>query len=265
MYGKILVGVRDSEQGQDALALGRTLTQASGATMVVAAAPGKDGAGLAQLARAEGADLLVIGPTHRGPVGRMVPGSTAERLLGQAPCAVAIAPPGFGGAEGEPGWRPLSEDLDDSGLRVIGVGYDGTPRAAGALRDAAELAVDAGAALRVFAVTRTPAPLRPGPDSGELQTAAQQAARELRDELARAVAELPPEARAEGTFLRGFPAMELLAAAEKGVDLLVLGSRPGGPVRRALHGSVSSAVIEAARCPVLIVPAGVRARQAVPA
>lgn len=41
--------------------------------------------------------------------------------------------------------------------------------------------------------------------------------------------------------------------------MLVLGSRRGGPVRRAMHGSVSGAVIQEAHCPVLISPAGVKA------
>lgn len=37
------------------------------------------------------------------------------------------------------------------------------------------------------------------------------------------------EARALPVFLRGIPATELVAAAELGVDMLVLGSRSGGP------------------------------------
>jgi hypothetical protein len=39
-----------------------------------------------------------------------------------------------------------------------------------------------------------------------------------------AVSEFPAEVRAEATFLRGSPADELIGAAKKGVDLLMLGS-----------------------------------------
>jgi nucleotide-binding universal stress UspA family protein len=55
-------------------------------------------------------------------------------------------------------------------------------------------------------------------------------------------------------FERGDPVAKLLADAEIGVDLLVLGSRGFGPVMRLLIGSVSSRVIREAPCPVLVVP-----------
>jgi hypothetical protein len=41
------------------------------------------------------------------------------------------------------------------------------------------------------------------------------------------------------------------------MDLLVLGSRGYGPVKRVLLGSVSRRLVNGARCPVLIVPPGV--------
>lgn len=88
-------------------------------------------------------------------------------------------------------------------------------------------------------------------------------AQALRDLLHEVVAELPAEARALPVFLRGNPADELIRATETGVDMLVLGSRPGGPLRRALHSSVSNAVMAQASCPVLICPAGIGARQPV--
>lgn len=84
-------------------------------------------------------------------------------------------------------------------------------------------------------------------------------AESLREELHDAVAPLPAEARALPVFLRGAAALELIRAVEFGVDLLVLGSRPGGPIRRALHNSVSNAVLLEAACPVLIAPGQVDA------
>jgi nucleotide-binding universal stress UspA family protein len=41
--------------------------------------------------------------------------------------------------------------------------------------------------------------------------------------------------------------------------VLVVGSRRFGPLRRALLGGVSSALIDRAACPVVIVPRGVHA------
>ena len=68
-------------------------------------------AGLQAVCEAEGAGLVTVGPTHRGPVGRVLAGTTAERLLSGAPCPVALAPNGY--AEGG---RSLE--------RVV-AGYDG--------------------------------------------------------------------------------------------------------------------------------------------
>lgn len=41
------------------------------------------------VAESEQAAIDVVGSTHTGPLGRVLPGSTGERLLHGAPCAVA--------------------------------------------------------------------------------------------------------------------------------------------------------------------------------
>jgi nucleotide-binding universal stress UspA family protein len=58
-----------------------------------------------------------------------------------------------------------------------------------------------------------------------------------------------------GAHLRmGEVAMEIVALAEElGADLIVMGSRGLGGVRRALMGSVSDSVVRHAHCPVLVV------------
>ena len=43
----------------------------------------------------EDAALIVVGSTHTGRAGRVLPGSTAERLLHGSPCPVAVAPKGY--------------------------------------------------------------------------------------------------------------------------------------------------------------------------
>ena len=58
-----------------------------------------------------------------------------------------------------------------------------------------------------------------------------------------------------GTHLRmGQVDLEIVALAEElGADLIVMGSRGLGGVRRALMGSVSDSVVRHAHCPVLVV------------
>jgi len=262
MYTRILVGYMDTEQGRDALALGRILAQANAAEMMVVTAPDEDGSDLSQIARDNEVDLIVLGGSHRGPIGRVVPGATVERLLGDAPCAVAVAPPGFGQpTEGDSGWRPLGGDAEDVGMRVIGVGYDGSRAAGEALKTAVELAIPNRAALRVYTVARKFAHV-PGGDGDSRGPGVPTEAEVLRGMLHKAVSTLPSETRALPVFIRGFPDQELIAAVEYGVDLLVLGSRAGGPVRRLLHHSVTSTVMREAICPVLISPSNVAAPQA---
>jgi nucleotide-binding universal stress UspA family protein len=67
---------------------------------------------------------------------------------------------------------------------------------------------------------------------------------------------LPPIFECENTLvLVGHAAHEILKAAEiNQVNLIVLGARKQGAVRRALLGSTSEQVVRHARCPVLIVP-----------
>ena len=47
------------------------------------------------VAREAEAGMIVVGSTDRGPAGRVLPGSTAERLLHGSPCPVALAPHGY--------------------------------------------------------------------------------------------------------------------------------------------------------------------------
>lgn len=257
MYRRILIGYQDTAGGRDAMALGTVLAQANKAELVLETA--RDEETLAQLALAHHADLVVLGPSHRGAVGRLVPGATVERLLGEAPCAVAVAPRGFGLREdGDSGWRPLSGDREDPGMRVVGVGYDGSGAAGQALRAAVDLAIPNGAALRVYTVARRYAHL-PGADGDSRGPGVPTEAEVLRGMLGEAVAALPAEVRAQPVFLRGNAADELIEASDAGVDLLVLGCRRGGPLRRKLHQSVTSAVVQRASCPVLISPTGVKA------
>lgn len=60
--------------------------------------------------------VVVVGSTRRGPVGQVLPGSTAARVIEGAPCPVAVAPHGY-----EP---PLG------GVQTIGAAFVPRPRGA---------------------------------------------------------------------------------------------------------------------------------------
>jgi len=65
---------------------------------------------------------------------------------------------------------------------------------------------------------------------------------------------LPPDLPHERVVELGDPANLLRTVLAGGADLAVVGTRGRGPVRAAIYGSVSNAVVNAARCPVVVVP-----------
>jgi nucleotide-binding universal stress UspA family protein len=178
---------------------------------------------LAEVAEAEQADLVVVGSSRRSTLGRLLPGTTAERLLHDAPCPVAVAPCGYSGGD----------------IRRIGVAYDGSPEADAALRAAESFARERSAALTVYCVVEAPS------------DAAIERARHL---LQGVVDNAPPGIRPEWLLLHGVPAAEIAGRAYGVVDLLFVGSRGYGPLRRALLGNVSGALVRAAGCPVVVTP-----------
>jgi nucleotide-binding universal stress UspA family protein len=50
---------------------------------------------LHETAENEDAGLLVVGSTRRAALGRLLPGSTADRLMHGAPCPIAVIPTGW--------------------------------------------------------------------------------------------------------------------------------------------------------------------------
>lgn len=55
---------------------------------------GAVGPAIADFASRSGADLIVVGTTHRKPLNRLVMGSGAEQIVDYAPCSVLVVPPG---------------------------------------------------------------------------------------------------------------------------------------------------------------------------
>src|SRR4051794_12572926 len=94
---------------------------------------------LHDLAEAERAALLVVGSTHTGRAGRVLPGSTGERLLHGTPCSVAIAPKDYRAQANAP-------------IRRIGVAFNDSHEARAAVSAAADLARALDAELEVIGV-----------------------------------------------------------------------------------------------------------------
>jgi nucleotide-binding universal stress UspA family protein len=195
---------------------------------------------LHELAEDTAASLVVVGSTCRGPVGRVLPGSTGERLLHGSPCPVAIVPHGYRSREHE--------------IRVIGVGYDGSEESEAALASACELARHMGAGLRVIRVFDTSQIGTPALMSGPgYISIPRDLERTQREQFEHRVAQQPIDIEIESVFVAGIPSKELPAQSES-LDLLIMGSRGYGPLRAVLLGGVSHALVRKAACPVIILP-----------
>ena len=285
MFKNVLVGVDGSANGRDAIALARQLTDADGKitlahvhrgeldpmkTMqrgllksereasskllkderaatgveaelrdVIALTPG---AGLHGQAERQGADLLVVGSCRHGMLGRAVLGDHARAALNGAPCAVAIASHGYADQSGE--------------LSTIGVAYNGSPESKVALQAARSLADSSGAKVVVREVTFMSAMAYSG-----------FAAIDLGDSVERTVKEAEQRVAAipgvSGKAVYGPPDAELEAFSEE-VDLLAVGSRSYGPVKRLMLGSTANYLARHAGCSLLVLPRGVNQRDAQP-
>lgn len=285
MFDQILVGYDGSDGAEDALALAQRLA-AIGAGRITAACTywyepasarvGKSGVGsgpmraeaesvlaplrerpgdgidvrpipatsaahaLHDLAESLDADLIVVGSTARGPIGRALAGTTAERLLHGGPCAVAVAPRGYRTTA-----RP--------GLHRIGVAYCTDPDSSAALTVAHEIAGATGARLDVITAFDQAAYQTVRLEPSDLADYVLDVRSCVEGDLNDALEALGSGIPMRPVFVDGTPEEVLVQHAAE-LDLLVMGSRSYGPVRRVLLGSVSHAVLQQSPCPVLVVP-----------
>ncbi len=275
MFGNVLVGVDGRQGGRDAIALAlrlgdpdRTLTLAhfySGALRpshaispalvreereasekllederatagvdgtLISATGSSPGRGLHELAEERDADLLVVGSCSHGAFGRVMLGDDTREALNGAPCAVAIAPSGYARHRTPPG--------------KIGVGYNDSPESKAALATARELAAATGAAIHALEVVSLPSYAYGGigmPIYGagieEMLNEATSRMNTLHDVVGHAVYGLTGEE---------------LAAFSNDVDILIVGSRGYGPVKRLVLGSTANYLERHARCALLVLP-----------
>jgi nucleotide-binding universal stress UspA family protein len=190
------------------------------------------GRGLHTVAEQSNADLLVVGSHNRGLAGRVLVGDDTRASLNGARCAIAVAPRGFVARSG--------------GFLRIGVGYDFSQESRAALAAARELAVRDGAKLTALYVVSMPAwgYIAPMPSNwGEI----------VEDDRKAAEQRLATLEHVEGKAVYGLPGEELAAFGDR-VDVLVVGSRNYGPLRRLVLGSTSHGLARHARCALLVMP-----------
>jgi nucleotide-binding universal stress UspA family protein len=187
------------------------------------------GRGLHELAEARGADLLVIGSTRRGAIGRVVVRDDTRASLHGASCAVAIAPAGY--------------SMHPALMQEIGIGYDGSEESQNAVAVARTLAAERNAKLSAFEAVYVPRHFFV-PGRAPHDASIEELVRDARERIT-ALGDIEPHAA------YGHPAEEL-ALYGASVDLLVLGSRGYGPAARLGYGSTSDQLARTARCPLLV-------------
>jgi nucleotide-binding universal stress UspA family protein len=192
------------------------------------------GRGLHALAETHDADLVVVGSHSRGLAGRVLVGDDTRASLNGASCAVAVAPRGYAAV------------VPAGGFARVGVGYDFSAESHAALAVARALATRDHARISALHVVSLPSwgYMAPMPGNwGEIIEEDRKAAQER-------VASIED---VEATSVYGLPGEELAAFGDR-VDLLVVGSRSYGPMRRLILGSTSNGLARHARCPLLVLP-----------
>jgi nucleotide-binding universal stress UspA family protein len=275
MFKNVLVGVDGRPNGRDAIALARGLTDPGGKLTLAhvhsgmlrpthAVTPGlvdeeraashtlleherseadvraellslvstTPGRGLHQQAEEQGADLLVVGSCGRGAFGRTMLGDDTRAALNGAPCAVAIAARGY--AEHP---TPIAK---------VGVGYNGSPESEAALAVARKLAQPTRAVVHALEVV----PIATYAYTGLVPSAIGETIGEALGEANSRLQKLPD---VEGHAVCGLTGEELAAFGDQ-VDILVVGSRSYGPMRRLVIGSTSNYLERHARCSLLVLP-----------
>ncbi len=220
----------EREASEKLLAAERAATDSDAQLLSVEAL--NPGRGLHEQAEEHGADLIVVGSSSRGILGRAMLGDDTRAALNGAPCAVAIAARGYAERSG-----PLAR---------VGVAYNSTPESAAALARAHRLAELTGATVAALEVVSIPMTSYTGFVAPALGETVPAMVKEANDRLS----QLPG---VEGHAVFGM-AGEELAVFSAGVDLLVVGSRSYGAMMRLVLGSTSDYLERHARSSLLVLP-----------
>jgi nucleotide-binding universal stress UspA family protein len=275
MFENVLVGVDGRPQGRDAIALATRLTAPGGRLTlahvhsgevrpshgldadaiakerdaaiapleqervaaaldaeILSVASSSPGRGLHQQAEELGADLLVVGSTSSGVLGRAMLGDHTRGALNGAPCAVAVASRGYAQAP-----APLAR---------IGVAYNGSAESVAALATARRLATAAGVSIHALEVVAIPSGALTGVGSPAIGV-------NIEEMIAEADTAMQELEGVDGRAAYGVSGEELAGFSEQ-VDILIIGSRGYGPLRRLVLGSTTDFLERHARSSLLVLP-----------
>jgi nucleotide-binding universal stress UspA family protein len=201
--------------------------------------------GLTELVDQHGADLVVVGSSSSGLLGRVALGSVTERLVHTAKVPVAIAPRGY----------PLSPGP----VQRLTAAYGGAADAVGLITTSAELAKKWSVRLRIASFTVRPVTMYGGSIERSAENlVVKQWTRKTMDaaleqlEDARRQVEVPDVDVVIGAGTDWRDAVD--GIAWQSGDLLLLGSGAAGPVSQVFLGSAASKILRHAPVPVMIVP-----------
>jgi nucleotide-binding universal stress UspA family protein len=186
--------------------------------------------------------LIVLGSRGRGRIRRALMGSVSDSVVRHAHCPVLVVR-----------WKPVTFPAK------ILLATDGSEEAALAAQSAADLAARTGSELHLTHVGTALSHVQYslGAEVGPLPAGPQELLDKEAKEVLEAQLERMREAGAsvtEAHLMSGRADEEIIVRAEQvGADIVVVGSRGLGGVRRALMGSVSDSVVRHAHCPVLVV------------
>jgi nucleotide-binding universal stress UspA family protein len=172
----------------------------------------------------------------------------------------------FSASMGRPrriGPKTTEEEMIVLATRIV-LASDGSEEAARAARTAIELSNNLGAELHVVYVGHMPNVFYESPGAWALdrELASRMEERAEEESLTRLEVQVQKVSEAGGKVTQahakvGRPDVEIVRLAEElDADLIVVGSRGLGGIRRALMGSVSESVLHHAHCPVLVVREG---------
>ena len=200
-----------------------------------------------------GADMLVVGRHGRSGLNGVLVGSVSSACVRHAPCPVLVV---HGSARETnaisfESWNQIMTNQSDAARIVVGV--DGSPSSIRALRDGERIAtalggqVDAVTCWDTPSIWAAPYPLAGADFQGEAKEA-------LDFSLEEAFGHDTPE-NVTGRLVQAQVRAGLMEAS-KDAAMLVIGRRGRGGFSGLSLGSVSTACISHAECPVLVVHAG---------
>ena len=201
--------------------------------------------GLMELAGQHGADVVVVGSSSSGLLGRIALGSVTARLVHTSHVPVALAPRGY----------PASPVP----LQRLTIAYGGAADAVGLIATSAELAKQWKVRLRIASFTVPPLTLFGGSTARSPEdlvvkqwTSKTTDAAVKQLNAAREEVPIPDVDVVIGTGTDWRQAVENIAW-ETG-DVLLLGSGAAGPMAQVFLGSAASKILRHAPVPVMIVP-----------